>query len=164
MHKHIYEIVQIKFYRKLESVYNDKNYFEKLFETKKEVAVVKETGKKDKSATGGVMMAKGGYVSQLFKNASRTFGAGQDTINAILARGEAVIRRSSTAILGKTFVDHVNNGRMQQAYETMGNRMSSMYNNRYDNRSFNNQANITQNFYGSSSDGNNYLKSYIKGV
>ena len=124
----------------------------------------KETGKKDKSATGGVMMARGGYVSQMFKNASRTFGAGQDTINAILARGEAVIRRSSTAILGKTFVDHVNNGRMQQAYETMGNRMSSMYNNRYDNRSFNNQANITQNFYGSSSDGNNYLKSYIKGV
>lgn len=124
----------------------------------------KETGKKGKSATGGVMMAKGGYVSQMFKNASRTFGAGQDTINAILARGEAVIRRSSTAILGKTFVDHVNNGRMQQAYETMGNRMSSMYNNRYDNRSFNNQANITQNFYGGSSDGNNYLKSYIKGV
>ena len=124
----------------------------------------KETGKKDKSATGGVMMARGGYVSQMFKNASRTFGAGQDTINAVLARGEAVIRRSSTAILGKTFVDHVNNGRMQQAYETMGNRMSSMYNNRYDNRSFNNQANITQNFYGGSSDGNNYLKSYIKGV
>lgn len=124
----------------------------------------KETGKKGKSATGGVMMARGGYVSQLFKNASRTFGAGQDTINAVLARGEAVIRRSSTAILGKTFVDHVNNGRMQQAYETMGNRMSSMYNNRYDNRSFNNQANITQNFYGGSSDGNNYLKSYIKGV
>lgn len=124
----------------------------------------KETGKKDKSAVGGVMMARGGYVSQMFKNASRTFGAGQDTINAILARGEAVIRRSSTAILGKTFVDHVNNGRMQQAYETMGNRMSSMYNNRYDNRSFNNQANITQNFYGGSSDGNNYLKSYIKGV
>ncbi|WNT43875.1 hypothetical protein [Lactococcus phage PMBT68] len=124
----------------------------------------KETGKKGKSATGGVMMARGGYVSQMFKNASRTFGAGQDTINAVLARGEAVIRRSSTAILGKTFVDHVNNGRMQQAYETMGNRMSSMYNNRYDNRSFNNQANITQNFYGGSSDGNNYLKSYIKGV
>lgn len=124
----------------------------------------KETGKKGKSAIGGVMMARGGYVSQMFKNASRTFGAGQDTINAILARGEAVIRRSSTAILGKTFVDHVNNGRMQQAYETMGNRMSSMYNNRYDNRSFNNQANITQNFYGGSSDGNNYLKSYIKGV
>ncbi|ARM66022.1 tail tape measure protein [Lactococcus phage AM7] len=124
----------------------------------------KETGKKGKSATGGVMMARGGYVSQMFKNASRTFGAGQDTINAVLARGEAVIRRSSTAILGKTFVDHVNNGRMQQAYETMGNRMSSMYNNRYDNRSFNNQANITQNFYGGSTDGNNYLKSYIKGV
>lgn len=124
----------------------------------------KETGKKDKSAIGGVMMARGGYVSQMFKNASRTFGAGQDTINAVLARGEAVIRRSSTAILGKTFVDHVNNGRMQQAYETMGNRMSSMYNNRYDNRSFSNQANITQNFYGGSSDGNNYLKSYIKGV
>lgn len=124
----------------------------------------KETGKKGKSATGGVMMARGGYVSQMFKNASRTFGAGQDTINAVLARGEAVIRRSSTAILGKTFVDHVNNGRMQQAYETMGNRMSSMYNNRYDNRSFNNQSNITQNFYGGSTDGNNYLKSYIKGV
>ena len=125
----------------------------------------KETGKKPgKSAVGGVMMAKGGYVSQMFKNASRTFGAGQDTINAILARGEAVIRRSSTAILGKTFVDHVNNGRMQQAYQTMGNRMSSMYNNRYDNRSFNNQANITQNYYGGSTGNDRYLKSYIKGV
>lgn len=124
----------------------------------------KETGKKDGKATGGIAFASGGYVSTMFKNAMRTMNMGQDTVNAVLARGEAVIRRSSTAMVGKGFIDNLNNGRLQQAYEELGNRMGSMYNNRYDNRSFNNQANITQNFYGSPSQGNNFIKQYIKGV
>lgn len=124
----------------------------------------KETGKKDGKATGGMAFARGGYVSTMFKNAMRTMNMGQDTVNAVLARGEAVIRRSSTALVGKGFIDNLNNGRLQQAYEELGNRMGSMYNNRYDNRSFNNQANITQNFYGSPSQGNNFIKQYIKGV
>lgn len=136
----------------------------------KTVTVTTNKVTKEKSAVGGIIgnpakFAEGGLVSRMFKNASRSFKQGQDTVHALLSQGEAVIRRSAVARVGTSFIDNLNHGNLQGAYQDLSSRVATNYNKSVaNNQTYNNSPQIIQHFHGSSNQGNQFLKQQLKGI
>lgn len=136
----------------------------------KSVTVTTNKVTKEHSATGGIMgspslFAKGGMVSRLFKNSSRTFSQGQDTIHALLSQGEAVLRRSAVARVGTSFVENLNHGNLQGAYQNLSNRIATSYNKTVaNNQTYNNSPQYHQHFYGSQAQGDRFIKQNMRGI
>ncbi|MGL5718999.1 MAG: hypothetical protein ACRCX2_38705 [Paraclostridium sp.] len=136
----------------------------------KTVTVTTNKVTKEKSAVGGVIgnpakFAEGGLVSRMFKNASRSFKQGQDTVHALLSQGEAVIRRSAVARVGTSFIDNLNHGNLQGAYQDLSSRVATNYNKSVaNNQTYNNSPQIIQHFHGSQNQGNQFLRQQMKGI
>lgn len=108
--------------------------------------------------------AKGGMVSSMFGASRKTLKLGQDTVHALLSQGEAVLRRSTVSKVTPDFVDSLNNGKLMQAYQTLGNRLSTIYNQTMNNQTYNNSPSLTQNFYGNQQPQDKFLKQQLKGI
>lgn len=108
--------------------------------------------------------AKGGMVSSMFGASRKTLKLGQDTVHALLSQGEAVLRRSTVSKVTPDFVDSLNNGKLMQAYQTLGNRLSTIYNQTMNNQTYNNSPSLTQNFYGNQQPQDRFLKQQLKGI
>lgn len=136
----------------------------------KTVTVTTNKVTKEHSAVGGIIgspakFAEGGLVSRMFKNASRSFKQGQDTVHALLSQGEAVIRRSAVARVGTSFIDNLNHGNLQGAYQDLSSRVATNYNKSVaNNQTYNNSPQIIQHFHGSQNQGNQFLRQQLKGI
>lgn len=136
----------------------------------KTVTVTTNKVTKEKSAVGGIIgnpakFAEGGLVSRMFKNANRSFKQGQDTVHALLSQGEAVIRRSAVARVGTSFIDNLNHGNLQGAYQDLSSRVATNYNKSVaNNQTYNNSPQIIQHFHGSQNQGNQFLRQQLKGI
>lgn len=123
------------------------------------------------AAIGGVVrggrvqtFANGGMASKLFAGAKQTLSHGQDTIRALLAEGEGVLRRTAVAKLTPRFVNQVNSGKLGEAYQTMTERMIANYSRTISNNNVYNRTATVNNYFTGQSQPEMFVRNVTRGL